>query len=181
MSEDGIKSAFRTRGKAVVEWPGWGRKRNKQQGMSTIAELVPRALPKKQPEEARLAKMVALWERSVPRRVALNVTPVRVRGTTLWLHTTASVWAQEVSLLGPQLIAHMRSREPGLSIQTLAPRVGPMPLRVPVEAEEKHIVKPLRVDQLPEEVRASLGTIPDETLRASMTKAACAMLAWMKR
>jgi hypothetical protein len=169
------------RGKAVIEWPGWGRKRSKQQGMSRIAELVPKALPKKQPEEARLAKMIALWERSVPRRVALNVTPVRVRGQTLYLHTTASVWAQEVSLLAPQLIAHMRSREPTLSIHSLAPRMGPMPLRVPVEIEEKHIVKPLRPDELPEEVRASLSTVPDEALREMMTKAACAMLAGSRK
>ncbi len=169
------------RGRAVIEWPGWARKRSKQQGMATIAELVPRALPKKQPEEARLAKMVALWERSVPRRVALNVTPVRVRGTTMYLHTTASVWAQEVSLLAPTLIAHMRAREPGLAIQTLAPRAGPMPLRVPVEIEAKDVVKPLRPEELPEGMRASLLTVPDEALRESMTRAACAMLAGMKR
>ncbi len=165
------------RGKAVVEWPGWGRKRSKQQGMATIAELVPRALPRRQPEAARLAKLTALWERSVPRRVALNVAPIRVRGQTLFLHTTASVWAQEVSLLGPQLLAHMRARDPALSITSLAPRVGPMPLRVPVEMDEPVVPKPLRVEDLPPEVRASLLTVPDPALRETMTRAACALLA----
>ena len=144
------------RGRAVIEWPGWSRKRSKQQGMATIAELVPRALPKKQPEEARLAKMIALWERSVPRRVALNVTPVRVRGNTLYLHTTAAVWAQEVSLIAPTLIAHMRSRDPTLTLTSLVPRMGPMPLRVPVEIEAPDVIKPLRPEELPAEVRASL-------------------------
>ena len=106
---------------------------------------------------------------------------MRVRGQTLFLHTTASVWAQEVSLLAPQLLAHMRSREPALSVTSLVPRVGPMPLRVPVEVEVPDVVKPLREDELPEEVRASLRTVPDAELRATMTRAACAMLAGLKR
>jgi hypothetical protein len=154
------------------------RRRHPSQGMATLAELVPGAMPKNLPAHAKLARLVALWERSVPPRVAREVTPVRFRDGTLHLHARAAVWAQEVSLLGPKLVEHMRARDPRMPVQRLAPRVGPMPDREPVEPDPVPIaVRPLDPKQLPESIRAALAAVGDEALRQSLTDAACAALA----
>lgn len=154
------------------------RKRHPSQGMKSLAELVPAAMPKNEPASARLARLVALWERSVPPRVAREVTPVRFRDGTLHLHARTSVWAQEVSLLGPRLIEHMRARDPRMPVARLAPRVGPMPDRVPVEPEPPPVaVTPLRPTELPSEIRSALAAVADAELRAALEHAACAALA----
>ena len=159
------------------ERPPPRRKRHKNQGLASLGELVPRALPRNAPPEAKLARVVALWERSVPHRVATNVTPVRLRGDTIFLHTRSSVWAQEVSLLAPQLLEHVRARAPNLPFKKLAARVGPMPERRPVEEEVPVKVIPLAPEALPDEVKASLTRIADPELRATLTAAACSTLA----
>jgi hypothetical protein len=146
--------------------------------MASLAELVPRAMPKNEPAVARLARLVALWEKSVPHRVALEVTPVRTFGDTLFLHASSAVWAQQVSLLAPQLLASMRARDPKLGIARLAPRVGRMPPRLPVAPEPAPVVvPPLPVERLPADVRDALAKVADESLRASLTQAACSALA----
>lgn len=154
------------------------RKRHKSQGMKSLAELVPGAMPKNQPAHAKLARLIALWERSVPPRVAREVTPVRYRDGTLHLHARAAVWAQEVSLLSTRLIEHMRSRDPRMPVTKLAPRVGPMPERVPVEPEPPpRGVVPIDPAKLPEEIRVALAKVEDAQLRKSLMDAACAALA----
>ncbi len=154
------------------------RRRHKSQGMALIGELVPGALPKTQPAHVKLARLTALWERSVPPRVARAVTPVRFRDGVLHLHTQNSVWAQEVSLLGPKLVEHMRARDPRMPVEKLAPRVGPMPERVPIEPEPAPLaVTPLDPKDLPSEVALALEKIADADLRRSLTELACAALA----
>lgn len=160
------------------ERPRKKRRRHKSQGMAALAELVPSALPKTQPAHAKLARLVALWERSVPPRVAREVTPVRFRDGTLHLHARSSVWAQEVSLMGPRLVEHMRARDPRMPVQRLAPRVGPMPERTPVAPEPAPIaIVPLDPAELPAEIHAALADVADPALRASLLHAACAALA----
>lgn len=160
------------------ERPRKKRRRHPSQGMKPLADLVPNALPRTQPAHAKLARLVALWERSVPPRVAREVVPVRFRDGVLHLHTRSSVWAQEVSLMGPKLVEHMRARDPHMPVQKLAPRVGPMPERVPIEPEPAPLaITPLALSELPAEVRAALEKISDADLRRSLTDAACVALA----
>ena len=114
----------------------------------------------------------------MPPRVAREVVPVRYHDGVLYLHTRVSVWAQEVSLLAPRLIEHMRARDPRMPVQKLAPRVGPLPERVPVEPEPAPLaVTPIDPKALPAEIRAELAMISDEGLRRALTEAACAALA----
>lgn len=162
----------------MPERPRKKRRRHKSQGMAPIAEIVPRALPATQPPHVKLARLTALWERSVPPRVAREVTPVRFRDGVLHLHTRNSVWAQEVSLLAPRLVEHMRARDPRMPVEKLAPRVGPMPERVPIEPEPPPLaVIPLDPSQLPANVRAALEEVQDAHFRQTLTEAACAALA----
>lgn len=150
--------------------------------MATLAELVPRAMPSKEPAHAKLARLTALWERSVPPRVAKEVVPVRFRDGTLHLHTRTSVWAQEVSLLGPRLLEHMRARDPRMPVQKLAPRVGPLPERIPVEPEPPPPpITPLDPSALPAPLRAALSEVGDDDLRRALMEAACAALAPIPR
>jgi len=154
------------------------RRRHPSQGMASLAELVPGALPRHQPAHAKLARLTALWERSVPPRVAREVVPVRFRDGVLHLHTRVAVWAQEVSLLAPRLVEHMRAREPRMPVEKLAPRVGPMPERLPVEPEPAPLaITPIDPTELPEEIRAALAEVSDRDLRRALTEAACAALA----
>jgi hypothetical protein len=160
------------------ERPRKKRRRHKSQGMAVLAELVPSALPKTLPAHAKLARITALWERSVPPRVAREVVPVRFRDGTLHLHTRAAVWAQEVSLMGPKLVEQMRARDPRMPVDRLAPRVGPMPERVPIEPEPAPLaIVPLEPAQLPAPIRSALDAIADPDLRRSLTELACAALA----
>jgi hypothetical protein len=146
--------------------------------MASLAQLVPGALPSRQPEHAKLARLTALWERSVPPRVAREVVPVRFRDGVLHLHRRAAVWAQEVSLLAPRLVEHMRARDPRMPVQKLAPRVGPMPERMPVEPEPSPMaITPIDPRELPAEIRAALDEVADADLRRVLTEAACAALA----
>jgi hypothetical protein len=154
------------------------RKRHPSQGMATLGELMPGALPRHQPAHAKLARLTALWERSVPPRVAREVVPVRFRDGVLHLHTRMAVWAQEVSLLAPRLVEHMRARDPRMPVQKLAPRVGPMPERLPVEPEPAPLaITPIDPKELPTEIRTALAAVGDEGLRRVLTEAACAALA----
>lgn len=157
------------------ERPRKKRRRHKSQGMATLAELVPGALPKTQPAHAKLARITALWERSVPPRVAREVAPVRFRDGTLHLHTRTAVWAQEVSLMGPKLVEHMRARDPRMPVERLAPRIGPMPERTPIEPEPAPLaVTPIDPSELPEPIRAALAAVRDPDVRRSLTELACA-------
>lgn len=150
--------------------------------MASLAELVPRAMPSKEPAHAKLARLTALWERSVPPRVAREVVPVRFRDGTLHLHARTSVWAQEVSLLAPRLMEHMRARDPRMGVERLAPRVGPLPERVPVEPEPPPVaVTPLDPSSLPAPLRTALAAVSDAELRRALTEAACAALAPIPR
>jgi hypothetical protein len=154
------------------------RRRHPSQGMKQIGELVPGALPRTQPPHAKLARLTALWERSVPPRVAREVTPIRFRDGTLHLHARSSVWAQEVSLLGPRLIEHMRARDPRMPVERLQPRVGPLPERVPVEPEPAPLaVTPLDPSQLPSEITRALTDVADVDVRRSLLELACVALA----
>jgi predicted nucleic acid-binding Zn ribbon protein len=56
-----------------------------------------------------LAAVQAIWERVVGTTVAAQAAPVALRDGNLAVACRASVWAQELELMGPELVARVNA------------------------------------------------------------------------
>ena len=115
------------------------------------------------------------WLAAVGPRIAERAEPIEIDRGTLIVRVATSVWASELSLLAIPIKARLAER--GVVVSALRYRVGPIeaPVRPTALRETRIVPAPL---PLPEALGADLDRVGDEELRAVITEAARANLAW---
>jgi predicted nucleic acid-binding Zn ribbon protein len=81
---------------------------------SAIADLANRLAPK-----TTLAEVQRVWPAAVGPVIAREATPTTERGGTLTVACRSSVWAQELDLMGPELVAKLNAALGGERIVAL--------------------------------------------------------------
>lgn len=130
--------------------------------IASVGELVARAL-RAQPEDAKLFRVMASWERELPSRLVDNARPTSLRQGVLHVRASTSAWAQEVSLRSGEILRVLRAKLPSIPIGSIRVRTGRLPERlVPLRAGVR-LVEPLT--ELPSEIATALERIGDDRLR----------------
>ena len=115
------------------------------------------------------------WKLAVGPRIADRAHPVTLERGILLVKVTTSVWANELQMLAPELVARLRVR--GHAVDQLRFRVGPLdsPERPPERRSTRIVPPPVTLSA---ELSATISLVPDADLRAVIAKAASANLAW---
>jgi predicted nucleic acid-binding Zn ribbon protein len=127
--------------------------------------------------DADLAAIVASWPAAVGEENARRAWPARIgRDGALRVHTADAVWANQLTLLGPQILAVLRERLGSAAPSTIRFAAGPLP--APAEVESARRPRPVVADPDEVEQAAALTTgIADGELRELVARAAAASLA----
>lgn len=148
------------------------RRRGKASEPKPLGDLVTKVYPSKEPDDVKAIRAFGFWEKAVPERVARNARPVALVRGALIVHTTTSVWAQEIDLLKEQLLDSMRKVSPRHGVRYLRAKVGPMPPRINDRKPTRPKAPAVPVASLPEELARELGRVGDDEVRDAITKAA---------
>jgi hypothetical protein len=127
--------------------------------------------PRSEPQDLRLIRAFAWWDRAVPERVARNARPVGQRKGTLLVNARSSAWVQELGFLEGELLESIHRCLGDQSIQRIRVRPGPLPPRLPRQPPPPKTL-PLEATELPPEIARELAQIQDDGLRAALTRAA---------
>lgn len=151
------------------------RRRSRLEAPEPLDELLERA------GENRFAKKqlpipLAHWRAAVGPKIADRARPTALERGVLIVTVATSVWANELSMLAPQLIAKLAER--GFAeIKSLRFRVGPLE-RIEGIVQKKDYRRVPPPAPLGPEIERALAGIPDEELRDTIERAARANLAW---
>lgn len=117
------------------------------------------------------------WAQVVGARVADRARPLTLEREILTVRAATSVWASELSMLAPDILARLRER--GFQVKELRFTVGAIEANTrPIEVRpSKKLPPPVPV---PAELVSVLATVDDDELRAAIQGAACAQLAWQQ-
>lgn len=99
------------------------------------------------------------WRELVGDRVAARTRPTLLSRQTLLVETASAVWAQELSLLSPEILRRLRER--GLDVQSLRFKVTPAPRPQPRRSRAAPVARPA---PLPADLAAQLALLPDPSL-----------------
>jgi hypothetical protein len=151
------------------------RRRPRLDAPEPLDELLERA------GENRFAKKqlpvpLVTWRQAVGPRIADRARPIALeRGGVLVVKVATSVWANELSLLAPQLIEKLVAR--GIEVKSLRFRVGPLDVieGIPQRKHYRRVPPPV---PLAPDLQRSLAGVEDEELRQTIERAARANLAW---
>jgi hypothetical protein len=115
------------------------------------------------------------WKIVVGPRIADRAHPISLDRGILLVKVTTSVWANELQMLAPELVARLRVRN--FAVDQLRFRVGPldMPDRPPERRITRKVPPPV---VLGPELKANIDLVQDPDLRAVIARAASANLAW---
>lgn len=115
------------------------------------------------------------WEAAVGARIAERAQPIELDRGTLFVRVATSVWASELSLLAAPILERLAAR--GLDVRALRYRVGAIEAAPRAKAfrASRAIPPPL---PLPVELEGAIAAVSDVELRAAITEAARANLAW---
>jgi hypothetical protein len=115
------------------------------------------------------------WKIVVGPRIADRAHPITLERGILLVKVTTSVWANELQMLAPELVARLRVR--GFAVDQLRFRVGPLDLpdRPPERRITRKVPPPVALGP---ELKANIALVPDPDLRAVIERAASANLAW---
>jgi hypothetical protein len=147
-------------------------RRRKPGELKALSALVSKVYPSKEPEDIKAIRAFGFWDEAVPERVAKNARPVALVRGTLVVHAATTVWAQEIDLLAPQLLASLKSLAPKSGVRRLKVKVGKLP---PPPARPRPAPPPppaVPVAALPEELARELGRVGDDDVRDAVSKAA---------
>ena len=128
--------------------------------------------------DRRLAEegVVSRWHEAVGPRIAAHAAAVRLAAGRLTVVASTSVWAQQLSLLKPELLSRLAERfGPGLvtGIFVVTGRVeAPAPTPAPAVAPPAG-----PPPELPPELEREIGAIGDEEVRRAVARTARASLA----
>lgn len=147
-----------------------------REAIHPLSDLVSKVYPSHEPDEVRAIRAFVWWEKSVPRRVLENARPVTIRRGVMYVHTSTSVWANELEMLKPQLLDSLKKHAPNSGIRDIRVRVGKLPpLQAPRPVRPPAPAVPMA--QLPEEVAHALAALGDDGLRDAVQRAAAVSLA----
>ncbi len=123
---------------------------------------------------------LARWRAAVGPRIADRARPIGLERGVLIVKVATSVWANELSMLAPDIIAKLKQAEegaPAVSITSLRFRVGPIDVieGVPVKRDYRKVPPPA---VLAPDLENALASVEDEELRRAIEGAARANLAW---
>lgn len=119
---------------------------------------------------------LARWRAAVGPRIADRARPLELARGVLTVKVATSVWANELSMLAPQIISKL-VQDLGLDIKSLRFRVGPLDVEEGMKETRVYRQVPPPVALSPDLVKTLL-TIEDEELRAVIENAARNNLAW---
>jgi hypothetical protein len=153
------------------------RRSKAPRGLASIAELVPRVYPSKEPEELRLVRALAWWEAHLPARISKNARPAKIVRGALVIHTASSAWAQELVMLLPRHLEALAAAVPGLDPGKVRVQSGPLPPRPLGPAPVPPASPPLALHELPESVARALASIGNDAVREAVARAAAQSLA----
>lgn len=120
---------------------------------------------------------LARWRQAVGPRIADRTRPIALERGILIVKVATSVWANELSMLAPQIIAKLEDLE--LGIKSLRFRVGPLDIQEGIKEQRVYREVPPPVD-LPPQLETSLEKVEDDELRNLIASAAAQNLAWQK-
>jgi hypothetical protein len=144
--------------------------------MQAISALVTKVYPSGPPGEVQTARLLAAWGKVVSRRVLENARPVRFGHGTLTVHTANSAWANALSLEVDSILARLRGRVPGVRLDRIAFRSGPLP-ELPEQFRERKRPEVLPLRRLPEELARELARVANDDLRNVLQRAVAVTLA----
>lgn len=147
-------------------------RRGKPGEPKTLSELVTAIYPSKEPDEVKAIRAFGFWDKAVPERVAANARPVALIRGTLVVHTATTVWAQELDLLAPELLASLKKLAPRSGVRRLKVKVGRLPPAAPGPKPQPPPPRAVPVAALPEELARELGRLGDDDVREAIGKAA---------
>lgn len=154
------------------------RKRKRRRRKLEVPERIEDTLDRA--GDARFAKNkppipIAAWRAAVGPRIADKARPVALDRGTLTVKAASSAWANELSLLAPQLLAKLEAH--GHAVERIRFRVGAIePVARPPERRVTRKVPPPA--PLAPALAAEIESVDDEELRAVLAAAARANLAW---
>ena len=112
------------------------------------------------------------WRRALGERLALKSEPETVHGKVLTVLVASSVWAQELSLLAPEIIN--RLRQAGFPIGELRWRVGKLKSTARMGSK---LLKIIPLTSLPSNLEQALCQVADSELRNAIFQAAAHVMA----
>jgi hypothetical protein len=124
---------------------------------------------------------LAQWRAAVGPRIADRARPIALERGALVVKVVTSVWANELSMLAPQIIEKLAqpapNGAPGITVKSLRFRVGPLDVieGIPQVRDYRQVPPPA---PLTPDLAHSLSRVEDEDLRAMIERAARANLAW---
>lgn len=115
------------------------------------------------------------WRAAVGPRIADRAQPMTLERKVLVVKVATSVWANELQMLAPELVARLRLH--GVDVESLRFRTGPLdlPERPPERRATRKVPPPAKLDA---PLRAVVDAVVDDELRKSIEQAARANLAW---
>ncbi len=117
------------------------------------------------------------WAQIVGARVADRARPMALDRETLTVRAATSVWASELSMLAPDILARLRER--GFQVKELRFTVGAIEASArPLEVRPSRKLPP--PVPVPTELVSVLASVEDDELREAIEHAACANLAWQQ-
>lgn len=118
---------------------------------------------------------VADWRAIVGPRIAERAHPIAIERGALVLRVTTSVWANELSMLAPELVRRLVSH--GFAVKELRFRVGALDVqeRPPERRTYRKVPAPA---PLGPELQKTVDRVADDDLRTTIEAAARANLAW---
>jgi hypothetical protein len=124
---------------------------------------------------------LAHWRAAVGPRIADRARPIAIERGVLVVKVVTSVWANELSMLAPQIIKKLAEQapngSPGIEVKSLRFRVGPLDVieGIPQTRDYRQVPPPA---PLAPELERSLARVEDDELRSMIERAARANLAW---
>lgn len=128
-------------------------------------------------ENSRAAIDQESWRQAVGTRIADRTEVGALRGNELLVRVASAAWAQELSLLAPEILARLSGL--GLEVTRLRFLVKASLAKTPAPVRDKAPRAPAR--PLPEALRGRLERIEDAELRAAITEAASLALSRPER
>ena len=125
----------------------------------------------------QLPMPLATWRAAVGPRIADRTRPVALERDVLIVRVATSVWANELSMLAPELIAKLSAF--GIQVKALKFRVGPLDVVEGMPQRKNYRQVPPPAPLAPELAR-SLARVEDDDLRTAIERAARANLAWQQ-
>ncbi len=128
------------------------------------------------PPAAALEVLVDVWSATLGDGVARSAWPARLAADgTLHVATASSAWAQELTLMGGEILAALQASVPAHAPTRLRFAPGPLPEFAPLARPRPPL--PVPTEEEEETATALASVVGDEELREAIRRAARASLA----